>query len=73
MTPFYDYGFVRAKGGINSGRLSGVGFKLGFAHANFNSTLIFSNAISKSHLLGSQNYHENNAVFLNIGSEFGVF
>lgn len=72
ITPFYDYGYVKAKVGNVDGRLSGAGFKVGFSHQYLNASLTFSRAISKSQLL-AQNYQENNAVFFNISSEIGFF
>lgn len=70
LTPFYDYGYVRAKGGQESGRLSGTGIKLGFNHKNLNAALSFSWALSKSHLLDSD-YKENRSVYFTINSRFG--
>lgn len=72
VTPFYDYGFVRAKGGEQSGRVSGGGFKTSFNHKNINASLTFSYAISKSQLL-LQNRDENSAVYFDIATEFGFF
>lgn len=72
ISPFYDYGQVRAKNGQTSGRLSGGGFKIGFNHKNFNAALTFSRALSKSKFLG-QHYSDNNAIFFNISSELGFF
>ncbi len=72
LTPFYDYGYVRSKGGQQSGRLSGTGFKIGFSQQYFSANIIFSWAISKSQYL-LQNYGENNAVYFNLASEFGFF
>lgn len=72
LTPFYDYGYIRSKGGDQSGRLSGAGFKTSFNHKNFSASLTFSWAISKSqHLL--QNNSENNAIYFDVNSELGFF
>ena len=72
LTPFYDYGYVRQKGGITSGRISGTGIKISFAHQNFTSSLTLSQALSKSQLLGSRR-HENSALFFNMSAEVGFF
>lgn len=72
LTPFYDYGYVRSKGGKQSGRLSGTGFKVGFSHQYFSANIIFSRAMSKSQYL-LQYYSENNAVYFNLAAEFGFF
>lgn len=72
LTPFYDYGYVRSKGGQQSGRLSGAGFKIGFSHQYFSANIIFSRAMSKSQYL-LQYYSENNAVYFNLAAEFGFF
>ena len=72
VAPFYDYGYIRSKGGSQDGRLSGTGIKTSFNHKNFNASLTFSWAVSKSqHLL--QNTTENKAIYFDIGSEFGFF
>lgn len=73
VTPFYDYGHVQLKAGQGSGRLSGAGFKLGFDGKNFDASIIFSWAVSKSQFLGAQNLRENSAVFFNLSSEVGFF
>ena len=72
VTPFYDYGYVRSKGGNRSGRLSGGGFKIGFDYWKLNTSLTFSRALSKSQFLG-KNKSDDNAVFFNVSSEFGFF
>lgn len=72
LTPFYDYGQVRAKGGKQSGRLSGTGFKVGFSKKNINAALTFSHASSKSQLL-LQNRNEENIIYFEIGSEIDFF
>jgi hemolysin activation/secretion protein len=72
LTPFYDYGYVRMKGDTQSGRLSGAGFKLGFVKKDFNASLTFSRAVSKSQML-LQNRNEGSIVYFNIGSELDFF
>lgn len=72
LTPFYDYGYVRAKGGIEGGRLSGTGFRISFNNKNIEANLGFSWALSKSQLL-LQNQRENSAVYFNINSDFSFF
>lgn len=68
LAPFYDYGYVRAKGGFSSGRLSGTGIKISYNRQNLNASLTYSRALSKSHLLG-QNYRDNDAIFFSIASD----
>ena len=70
--PFYDYGYVESKVNNGSGRLSGAGLKLGFKYKNFNSSVVFSRAVTKSRLL-KNHYRENGAVFFNLSSEIGFF
>ena len=72
LTPFYDYGYVRSKGGHQSGRLAGAGFKVGFSHQYFSANIIFSRAMAKSQYL-QQYYSENNALYFSLASEFGFF
>jgi hemolysin activation/secretion protein len=72
LTPFYDYGYIRQKGGQESGRLTGGGIKLGFNHKNFSAYLTFSRVISKSHLL-NEDYNENRAIYFTINSQVGFF
>lgn len=72
ITPFYDYGYVRYKGGQTSGRLSGSGLKIGFNHKNLNASLSFSRVNSRSQLL-QDDYHEDRAIYFAINSEFGFF
>ncbi len=72
LTPFYDYGYTRAKGGVESGRLSGTGFRISFNNKNIEANLGFSWALSKSQLL-LQNRRENSAVYFNINSDFSFF
>ncbi len=73
VAPFYDYGHIQLKAGQGSGRLSGAGFKLGFDAKNFDASIVFSWALSKSQFLGAQNLRENSAVFFNLSSEVGFF
>jgi hemolysin activation/secretion protein len=73
VAPFYDYGHIQLKAGQGSGRLSGAGFKFGFDGKNFDASIVFSWAVSKSQFLGAQNLRENSAVFFNLSSEVGFF
>jgi hemolysin activation/secretion protein len=68
LTPFYDYGYVENVNDSKGGRLSGAGLKAIFTYKDLRASLTFSRAISKSHLLKNQNYHDDTAVFFNIGS-----
>jgi len=68
LTPFYDLGYVENNGINRSGRLSGGGLRLNMAYKDFRSTLTFSRAFAKSHLLQAQNYRDDTAIFFNIGS-----
>jgi hemolysin activation/secretion protein len=72
LTPFYDYGFVRMKGGLQSGRLSGTGAKISFNKNNINASFTFSKATSKSMLL-LQNRNEGSIIYFDIGAELGFF
>lgn len=70
VTPFYDYGHVRSKGGQQSGRLSGTGLRFDLNDKHYTASLTASWAVSKSQQLRS--YHkENAAVFFNITTQFG--
>jgi hemolysin activation/secretion protein len=72
ITPFYDYGYVRSKDGIFSGRLSGAGAKISFYHPNINASLTFSHSLSRSHLLQEKDYKDDKAIFFNIYSGFSL-
>jgi len=72
LTPFYDYGYVRSKGGNFSGRLSGAGAKISFYHQNFDASLTFSKPLQRSHLLNRKDLRDNDAIFFNIHSQFSL-
>lgn len=69
ITPFYDYGYVRSKGGQQSGRLSGTGTRLDFTGSKYTASITFSWALSKSQYL-AQNIHENSAIFFSLSGQF---
>jgi hemolysin activation/secretion protein len=72
LSPFYDYGYVRAKGGKTSGRLSGAGVKLSFYHQDLEASLTLSKPISKSRLLQDKDFYDDEAIFFNIRSGFSI-
>lgn len=72
LTPFYDYGYVRAKGGDFNGSLSGAGAKISFFHSNFDASLTYSRPLKKSRLLGSRDFRDDDAVFFNLHSQFSL-
>lgn len=72
LTPFYDYGYVRSKGGDFGGRLSGAGAKLSFYHQNFDASVTFSKPLQKSKLLNQANFRDSEAIFFNIHSQFSL-
>ncbi len=68
LTPFYDHGYVQNNAGGRSGRLSGGGMRVGFNYKDLKTALIFSRAISKSHMLQDQQYRDDMAIFFTVGS-----
>lgn len=72
LTPFYDYGYVRSKGGDFGGRLSGAGAKLSFYHQNFDASVTFSKPLQKSKLLNQADFRDSEAIFFNIHSQFSL-
>lgn len=72
LTPFYDYGHVRMRGGVQSGRLSGTGFKLSFAKNHLNASLTFARATAKSQMI-LQNRNEGSLVYFDLGAELDFF
>ncbi len=72
IAPFYDYGNVRTKDGVQSGRLSGAGFKTSFNHKNLTANLTCAWVNNKSELLQDK-YRENQAVYFDVTTELGFF
>ncbi len=72
ITPFYDYGYVKAKGGLYEGRLAGTGFRTSFNYKKITANLTYSWVANKSHLL-AEKYYENQAVYFDVTTEFGFF
>lgn len=68
LSPFYDVGYVKRNSDGRQGRISGTGFRLNFTYKDLRSSLTFSRSISKSHMLLSQYYQDDVAIFFNIGS-----
>lgn len=72
VSPFYDYGYIRGKGGFASGRLSGAGIKTSFNYKKVTANLTYAWVTSKSRLLDQQ-YGENQALYFDITTELGFF
>jgi hemolysin activation/secretion protein len=72
ISPFYDYGYVRSKGGRSSGRLGGAGLRVNFYHQYFDADVTFSKALSRAHLLQGTDFYDDEAVFFNISSRFSI-
>jgi hemolysin activation/secretion protein len=70
LTPFYDYGFVRFKGGNSSGRMSGAGAKLAFYQKNFDANFTYARALSNSRLLPSEDLKDDEAFYFNLNLKF---
>ncbi|NBV07197.1 MAG: ShlB/FhaC/HecB family hemolysin secretion/activation protein [Proteobacteria bacterium] len=68
LSPFYDYGSVQNRGVATNGRLSSVGFKIGFSKKNTNASLTFSHALSRSRIL-NQSQSDNNAIYFDTSFE----
>ncbi|MBM3579847.1 MAG: ShlB/FhaC/HecB family hemolysin secretion/activation protein, partial [Alphaproteobacteria bacterium] len=68
IEPFYDYGHAQDQYRHYSGRLSGAGLKGIFSHKYFNASVTYAEVLSKSQLLNTSRYRENQMLYFELSA-----